>query len=579
MTKTNMEKRADIQSAIPLVTPGMVKGLSDERKAMLSQEVADGKFRDGNTPNANFNLTAAGNVVSSVGRVKNAQISSQSNLSAGLNQGGSNSFRQTPEVYSPLWLSSNLNLPRDRATVNAWCRAFYALNPFVHNAISLHSTYPISKLNIKCPDPEVKKFFDEMIEEIDLMNICVQIAQEYWLLGEAFVYAEIDAVKKKWSRLVIQNPDYMLVSRSVDANEPVIMLKPDENLKRIVSSNKPADIQQRKKLDRYIVDCVKRGQNITLNNFHVSHIARKISPYEIRGTGLPVCIFRQLMLMDKIREAKFAQADNMINPMTLVKVGSADYKPTAADLEGWRDIFSSAQYDKDFKIFTHEAVTVERVGANNAIMDTSGEITQLIKEIFVGLQVPSALVDGGHDTPYATAGVEMDVLKQRYMTFRNILASWLRRKIFEPISAMNGFYETKNGVKHLIVPEIDWNHMPLFDAGDYITNLIALSAPGEAGSAPRVSKQTLYRSLGLEYEDEVRKMRKESITAAIYKKENELLETMTLNQLRALGDDDEIKEQFTDEELKDKSTGGGADAPPGSMENDAPPPPPPPPAK
>ena len=40
-----------------------------------------------------------------------------------------------------------------------------------------------------------------MIEEIDLMNICVQIAQEYWLLGEAFVYAELDEGKGKWSRL------------------------------------------------------------------------------------------------------------------------------------------------------------------------------------------------------------------------------------------------------------------------------------------------------------------------------------------------------------------------------------------
>ena len=33
------------------------------------------------------------------------------------------------------------------------------------------------------------------------MNICVQIAQEYWLLGEAFVYAELDESRGRWSRL------------------------------------------------------------------------------------------------------------------------------------------------------------------------------------------------------------------------------------------------------------------------------------------------------------------------------------------------------------------------------------------
>src|SRR5690606_26230692 len=139
------------------------------------------------------------------------------------------------------------------------------------------------------------KFFNDMVDEIDLMNICVQIAQEFWLLGEAFIYAELDPNKGKWSRLMLQNPDYMIVKRTVVANEPIIMLRPDQNLQQIVRSNKPADVEQRKQLSQYIVNAVKRGENILLDNFHISHLARKISPYEIRGTGLPVCIFRQLM--------------------------------------------------------------------------------------------------------------------------------------------------------------------------------------------------------------------------------------------------------------------------------------------
>lgn len=52
---------------------------------------------------------------------------------------------------------------------------------------------------------------------------------------------------------MLQNPDYMVVLRNVIANEPVIMLKPDENLKRVVQSNKPTDIEQRKKLNQGII--------------------------------------------------------------------------------------------------------------------------------------------------------------------------------------------------------------------------------------------------------------------------------------------------------------------------------------
>lgn len=556
------ESYLDGRDNIPQVSSIMSQGVSRNRRDSLSGEVDKGLFKDGSGPTvSDLGATSNANVLSSVGLKKYAQVVSSGG--GGYRGGNGDTVKQTPEVYSPLWLNSNLNLPRDRATINAWCRSFYALNPFVHNAINLHSTYPISKLNIKCPNKDIEKFFNDMIEEIDLMNICVQIAQEYWLLGESFVYAELDESKGKWSRLLIQNPDYMIVKRTVVANEPIIMLRPDANLEKIIFSNKPSDIEQRKQLNQHIIDSVKRGQNIPLDNFHVHHLARKISPYEIRGTGLPVCIFRQLMLFDKLRESKYAQADNMINPLTVVKIGNAEFKPTFADLEAWRNVFEEAQYDKDFKIFTHEGVAVERVGYGQGIYDISGDITQIIKEIYVGLQVPPVLMDGGADTTYANGGVALDVLRQRYMQFRNMMSTWLKRKIFAPISKIQGFYDYSNGEKQLIVPDIDWNHMSLFDAGDYINTLVNLTQ-GPDAEQKRASLHTLYRSMGLEFEDEVRKIRKEAIQSAIFRREKAALEKMDLHALRSLDEEDEIPEPvgeaLTEAPLPGETPGG---APPG----------------
>lgn len=563
--KSKSEQFLENRSTVPQVSALMAQGVSHFRRDALSEEVDQGLFRDGSGPNIKEHGQTANSVVAaSVGVKKYGQaVSSVGGMFRGIH---GDSVKQTPEVYSPLWLNSNLNLPRDRATINAWCRSFFALNPFVHNAVCLHSTYPISKLNIKCPNKEIEKFFNDMIEEIDLMNICVQIAQEYWLLGESFVYAELDESRGKWSRLLIQNPDYMIVKRTVVANEPIIMLRPDENLKKIIFSNRPTDIEQRKQLNNHIIDSVKRGENIPLDNFHVSHLARRISPYEIRGTGLPVCVFRQLMLFDKLRESKYAQADNMINPLTLVKIGSENYKPTFADLEAWRSVFEEAQYDKDFKIFTHEGVAVERVGYGQGIYDISGDITQIIKEIYVGLQVPPVLMDGGQDTTYANGGVALDVLRQRYMQFRNMMSQWLKRKIFAPISKIQGFYDYSGGEKQLIVPDIDWNHMSLFDAGDYINTLVTLTQGDE--KSKRASLHTLYRSMGLEFEDEVRKMRQEAIVQAIFLKEKASLEKMDLNSLRALDEEDEIPEA---EGAPGQPTGGEPPLP-GETPGGAPPP-------
>ncbi len=529
--------------------------VSDYRKGTLTKEYERGLWRDGSSNPVS--TTSASFLSTAVGHVKNAQVTSSSG--SGDWRGASGALRQMPDVYSPLWLNSNLNLPRDRATINAWSRSFLALQSFVQNAINLHSTYPISKLNIKCSHPKIENFFNEMNEEIGLSNVCTEVAQEYWLLGEAFPQCDLDENNAKWRRIVLQNPDYIIVKKTSIHSDPVIMMKPDPELRRMIFSNKPSDIHQRKQLNPTIIEHVKRGENIPLDNFYISHLARKLSAYETRGTGLPVSCFRQLMLFDQIRECKFTQAQDLINPITLIKVGSADYKPTPEDLEVWRNAWAQSLADKNFKIFTHEAVTVERIGANSAIIDTSGDITQLLKEIFMGLMIPEVVMTGGGDITYANGGISLDVLRQRYMQFRNMMASWLKNKIFAPISRLNDFYEYKDGEKKLIVPEVEWNRLTMFDTMDYINILLQLST----GEDKRVSRETLYDSLGLEGEEEIRKIRKEDINEAIRKKEKENLAKMSLNELRALSEDDDIPEITDTAVVTDSPYEAGGAAPGG----------------
>jgi hypothetical protein len=238
---------------------------------------------------------------------------------------------------------------------------------------------------------------------------------------------------------------------------------------------------------------------------------------------------------------------------------------------------NSAQYDKDFKIFTHEGVTVERIGWGQGIYAIDADITQLIKEIYVGLHVSPVLMDGGSDISYSNGGIALDVLRQRYMQFRNMMSTWLKRKIFAPISKIQGFYEFVNGEKQLIVPEISWNHMSLFDTNEYIQNLVNLST-GPADQK-RASLHSLYHSMGLEYEDEMRKIKKEAVQQTIFLKEKIALDAMSLNDLRALDENDEIQEPVTptgepvkQEPLPGEVPGGGMGGLPG-LDMGSPPPP------
>ena len=57
---------------------------------------------------------------------------------------------------------------------------------------------------------------------------------------------------------------------------------------------------------------------------------------------------------------------NNTNSITLIKIKppNGEQPITPADLEKWRDIFMKAQFDPDFKVFTHEAVTIETINSD-----------------------------------------------------------------------------------------------------------------------------------------------------------------------------------------------------------------------
>jgi hypothetical protein len=448
----------------------------------------------------------------------------------------SQSDRMGPEVYSPLFQLANLNLPRDRVTMNAWNRVFYDTHPIVRNAINLHSSYPISKINITCKNKKVQQFFNEMAEEIDLYSVVYGAALEFWKMGETFPYSELDKDRGVWKRITILNPDYTHVDKPSIGDNVMISLRPDSSLVRLVNSNDPKDIAMRKRIPTQILEFVKKGLNIPLDGFNISHLKLLSSPYDTRGTSIIVSVYKDLMLYDKLRESKFAQADGMVNPLTLVKLGGSDgYRPTQSDIDAYRMILEEAQYDKDYKLVTHDGVTIERVGFSGSTLDIAGDIELINNNIYTGLMVPKALMDQESAT-YASSSVGLEVLRQRYDIFRNMIKKWLEQKVFAPICEIQDFFEYIDGEKRLLVPQVDFNHMNLYDVMDYVQNLSNYVANKQ------VSKHTLYRSLGISYEEEQGRLRKELIDEAIMQKEQEAMMGMRLSELRNLDPEKAIPE-------------------------------------
>lgn len=455
-----------------------------------------------------------------------------------------------PDVYSPLYQLANMNLPRDRNTVNAWNRVFYDLHPMVRNAINLHASYPISKINISHPNKKVHKFFLDMAERLDLYSVIYGAALEFWKQGECFPYAELDAERNTWKKITILNPDYIDVRKSPIGNSMIISLIPDAAIKRIVNSTNPQDIVLKRKLSPHVIEAVKKGKSIPLDNINISHLKLLSSPYDVRGTSIIQSVWKLLMQYDKLMESKYAQADGMINPLTVATLGGSEgYRPTQGAIDSLKNTLEEAQYDKNYVLVTHDGVKIERVGYNGGIMDISSDLEFITNNLYIGLMTPKSIVDQ-EGASYSSSSIGLEVLRQRYDIFRNMLKKWLEQKIFAPISEMQEFFEYSDGEKHLLVPTVDFNHMNLYDMADYVSSIKDLV------SNEQISKQTLCRSLGLDYEEELRRLKKERIDKAIAEKESTSLGAMRLRELEALTVDSIIPEPPDDAEPAGGDGGG-----------------------
>ena len=372
-------------------------------------------------------------------------------------------------------------------------------------------------------------FKDEYMYDLEVEDDHSYVANGI-AVHNCFVYSDFDESIGSWDKIYLHNPDFISVKASPIPGVVTISLRPDPELTRIITSNEPSHVRIRESLDPRIVSHVLNNEHIPLDSFNISHLKNLSSPYDVRGTSLIVSVWKDLMLYDKLRESKFVQADGMINPLTLVKVGSSNpdgHYPTGDELDAYRNILEQAQYDKDFKLVTHDAVSIERIGYNGTVMDTAADFQMIIDNILMGLMVPKAVITQEGAT-YASASVALDVMRQRYNNFRTLMSNWLEQKIFAPISEVQGFYKPEGGIKRLIVPQVEWNHMTLYDLDNYLNHILGLI------DKKKVSTETVYRSLGLNKENEMANVRSEQIQDAILKKEEEQLGKLTLTELRAL---------------------------------------------
>lgn len=258
------------------------------------------------------------------------------------------------------------------------CRFYYENEPKVAAGIDFYSQFPVNGFKLECKKKKITAFYERLCDRLELLRWLRLISHERFLLGDVFVFLEIDSPDTRgetelepgeapshadgtFKRIMVLNPDWIEVYNTPLAGEPEIVMLPDEELKKIVMTRQPESIYKR--LPNNIKQLVASGQPIRLSNNVTSHIKHGGSPYGTYGDSLLRRLFTILAYKTKLMTANWITAERLILPVRVVKVGNAERPAGEDDIADVVQQLSAVANDPNLTIVTHHAFEYEWFGA------------------------------------------------------------------------------------------------------------------------------------------------------------------------------------------------------------------------
>lgn len=506
----------------PIGTPATVAAMSRRRGEAPPRPGEDGVEEVHRLPTKNSRVR--------VGRPERVVTSTRSKV-ASFPLAGQTTGASFGNFYSPEYSTDYVELPQQLTDKWRWYRFFYSTDPFVAQAIDVHTEIPLSKIRLsmpKCQDKEMGKralrFCQKWDRRIGLLQRLIEGVHEFNLIGEVFYFAE-DATPdmprdireeqtwalqdgeaherwklrpdadereknwlkkhyKGWTALRIIPPELVSIETFPFLDEKIIELIPDPRWKELVARADALDEQAArvlKALPQEVVEALREGQNIPLNTdpdagSHVVQVARKKSPYETHGHSLLERCMRVLVFRDKLRQAQTQIASRHMTPVRIVSAENMD----VADTEALREQVDLALMDPDYSIITNFPVEWNEMGADQRLLDLSTEYDLTDRQLYAGLGVTESLLSG--ESSYSGDRINLEVINTRYMLLRTLLQDLVEKHFLEPMCRKMGFIEIdEDGDEVVVYPRLSFTRLGLWDNQDVFDALFQLYQKGSVG--------------------------------------------------------------------------------------------------
>jgi hypothetical protein len=465
----------------------------------------------------------------STGKPKKVVTTNLRAKTASFPNGGGTMGGSGGNFYSPELSTDFLELPQSLDEQRNYYRFFYRSDPFVGQAIDLHTELPLSKVRLNIPKAQDRdlarrslEFCEKWARDVGLLHRLIEIVHDYYLLGEVFIFVEdgspdmpedirqelvrvvneetgdaveewrdrddadaraVDWLKKNykgWSAIRVLPPEQIHMEAFPFTDERIIELIPDSKTKDLINQADAGDAQAFRVVDSMpadVVSSIRMGENISLNTdpeagSFVYYMSRKKSQYEARGHSILERCIRTLVYRDKLRQAQTSIASRHMTPIRVVYGEDMDM----GDVEELRDQVDLALQDPDYSIIANFQINWEEMGADSRLLDLSGEYDLTDRQIYAGLGVTESLLSG--ESSYSGDRINLEVINTRYMLLREILQDMVEEYILKPMCARMGFVEKTESGDEVVFPRLSFTRLSLRDNADTFDALFNLYQKG-----------------------------------------------------------------------------------------------------
>jgi len=437
---------------------------------------------------------------------------------------GAETFFSFPFAYDPATSSvDRMWLPTDRREQNRYWRTFYATDPLCGNVMDMYSELPISDFELSGDgiEGDVKKLYEDMCQECDIMQTLIFMIKEFLILGEVTPHCFFKKSKGIWTHITIHDPDHVEVFDSplVD-HDPVVELIPDDQMRKIFTSSDPRMMELRQRIPKEIMTRLISRMNIPLSNLNCTFIPRKAHPYYVRGMSILSRLFKIFIYEDAIYDASIATARRHAGPLKIVKLGdpASGWLPEPGEEDRVAELLAQSELDPNAFLIYHYGINFEAFGTTDKIMNIGKEWDWIERAKLSGMGISKAFVTG--EVTYASAEKGLEVFLSRLLTLRQLFENlWLKPKFFKPIAQINQLYmptpaEVSHRIKirkgkserRLIVPDIEWQKTlrPAVDQ-DKMDAFMKLKEKGFP-----VSFSTTMSTAGLDFKEQAKMTKEEN---------------------------------------------------------------------